>query len=55
MDRFGTRRYEYTEWTVIRATHMPDGEYTVTTEDGFRFLVTRMRGLWLRGNAGAAA
>ncbi|HET7346422.1 MAG TPA: hypothetical protein VFJ10_03785 [Acidobacteriaceae bacterium] len=50
LDRHGMRAYRYIEWTILHAPlDLPDGEYTVITDDGFTFPNTRMHGLWLHG------
>jgi hypothetical protein len=55
-DRSGTKRYRYTQWTVLYAPYdLADGEYVITTEDHFSFAATRVHGLWLHGNAPEAA
>ncbi len=47
-DRLGTRRYEYTQFSIVQApVDFPDGRYSVTTEDGQEFPVTRVQGLWM--------
>lgn len=44
-------KYRYTEWTVLHAPlDLPDGEYTITTADGFHFPATRARGQWLHSD-----
>lgn len=50
--RQGAVKYRYTQWTVLHAPpDLPDGDYTITTADGFHFPATRARGHWLRGDA----
>jgi hypothetical protein len=52
VDQFGMRRYQYSQCSVLHAPFdLPDGEYTVTTEDGHVILTTRLHGLWLVGPA----
>lgn len=46
------RRYEYTQFSIVQApADFPDGEYTVTAEDGQELPVTRAQGLWIIHNA----
>lgn len=53
-DSQGKRLYEYTEWRILSALPtLPDGEYIVTTDDGFSFVATRLHQLWLHGQPGA--
>lgn len=43
-----SNRYEYTQWTILRAPReLPDGDYVVTTEDGFSFHANRHNGAWV--------
>lgn len=45
--RAGSTRYEYTDWTILSAPpDLPDGNYVVTTEDGYSFHATRSRRAW---------
>lgn len=47
-DRSGTRRYEYSQFSIVQApSDFPDGDYTVTTEDKQQLPVTKFRGLWM--------
>jgi len=45
--RAGSTAFEYTQWTVLSApADLPDGNYVVTTEDGYNFHVTRAHRIW---------
>lgn len=45
--RAGSTDYVYTDWTILSApADLPDGNYVVTTEDGFSFHATRTRRAW---------
>lgn len=47
--RAGEKRYRYTQCTVLHApADLPDGDYTISTADGFQFPAVRRRGQWLR-------
>ncbi|HEY6448104.1 MAG TPA: hypothetical protein VIY53_16720 [Acidobacteriaceae bacterium] len=49
--RVGTKRYRYTQCTVLHAPiDLPDGDCTITTDDGFHFSAIRTRGMWLDGD-----
>lgn len=49
--RVGGKRYRYTQCTVLHAPFdLPDGEYTITTDDGFQFSAIRLHGMWLDGD-----
>lgn len=48
VDQFGTRRYEFTQFSIVQApADFPDGDYTVTTDDGQELPVSKFRGLWI--------
>ena len=48
--RFDIGQYTYTEWTILRPPrNLPDGDYTLTTEDGFSFAAVKFNGRWMRG------
>lgn len=54
-DQFGIRRYEYTQFSIVQApAEFPEGSYTVRTEDGQEFPVTKTHGLWLIEQTDAA-
>lgn len=45
---FTARRYEYTQFSIVQApVEFPDGDYTLTTEDGQELPVEKDQGLWM--------
>lgn len=49
-DAFGGQRFTYEGCTILKAPDgLPNGAYTITTEDGFTLAATKQRSLWLMG------
>ena len=45
---FSVKRYEYTQFSIVQApVDLPDGDYTLSTEDHQELPVEKVHGLWL--------